>query len=330
MRPLPRTLVPLWMDLTHAPFDLDRLIEELADLFANRVAGKDLELVFAITPQVPRQLVGDAARLTQVLINLIENAVKFTAEGEIVVNVEATDQHNRRTHLTFRVSDTGAGIDPDLLPNLFEPFTQGGSYLTRQHEGNGLGLAICRRLVEPMGGKIQAESMPGRGSTFSFTVPLMIQQERKPVLILPEAFDGLKTLMVENSVMARQALLNLLESYKCNSVAVDSSDKAIAALDQVQADEPFQLVLLDWKLGGRDGLETCAAIRNRQNPPPIILMVTAYGRELVQEHMETPAKDTLLVKPVTSSRLFETIMEVLGQTEDMPRHHAHQPVSRLP
>ncbi len=327
------------MELTHASFDLDQVMEQLDDLFNDRVAQKDLELIFSVAPQAPRQLIGDAGRLTQVLTNLIENAVKFTETGEIVVGVEPDDQTNRKTGqmvLKFQVADTGIGITANALSTLFEPFTQAEGYLTRKHEGSGLGLAICKRLVNLMGGRIWGESTPGRGSTFFFTVLLEAGKEEKPRLIPPEDLHGLKTLVVDDSATARHVLSDLLESFTFSVLAVDGGEKAIEAIEQAVAGEPYRLVLLDWKMPGMDGIEVIrrireldhqgpadvsvrleGEIRNQKRQTPIIIMVTAYGRELIQEQMDKAAMDAMLLKPVKPSQLFDTIMDLFGKVDAM-------------
>ncbi len=338
--------------LSHTPFDLGQVLEELADLFSNRMAQKDMELIFPMALQVPQQLAGDPGRLTQVLTNLVENAVKFTEQGEIVVGVELDDQADQRTGKTalkFRVSDTGIGIDPEVLPTLFEPFTQAEGYLSRKHEGTGLGLAICRRLVELMGGRIWAESTPGRGSTFSFTAWFDVHKKEKTRFRIPPDLRGLRTLVVDDSASARQVLGDLLESFTFNVSAVDSGEKALAEVRRAAAGEPCQLVLLDWKMPGMDGIETARRIRSMafnvqdsrfriQDEPsglsdqatshkpgarnqvpktPIIIMVSAYGQEIVQERVDTAAVDALLLKPLKPSQLFNTIMALFSRGEAM-------------
>jgi two-component system sensor histidine kinase/response regulator len=333
------------LKLSRTPFDLDRVIEELADLFSNRLAQEDMELIFAVAPDVPRQLAGDPGRLTQVLTNLVENAVKFTDEGEIVVGVKLdnqADQHTGQTALQFRISDTGIGIAADVLPTLFEPFTQVEGYLSRKHEGSGLGLAICRRLVELMGGRIWAESTPGRGSTFAFTVLLELCKQEKLRFSLPPDLHGLKALVADDSASSRQVLCDLLESFALHVSTVDSGEQAIKALRRAAASEPYQLILLDWKMPGMDGIETARRIRalefevqsskfkvqdepcelseptkNQEPKTPIIILVTAYGHGQVQKRMDRSAADTLLLKPVKASQLFNTIMDLFGRAEAM-------------
>ncbi len=308
------------LELEKHPFDLDHVMEQLADLFSNRVAPKDLELIFITAPDVHRQLAGDAGRLVQVLTNLIENAVKFTDAGEIVVGVETQVQvepHPGQTTLKFWVRDTGTGIAANVRPTLFEPFTQAEGYLTRKHEGTGLGLAICRRLVELMGGRIWVESTPGQGSTFLFTVPFKARMQQECPIRLPADLHGRKALVADDSAMARQVLVNLLESFTFNVTRVDSGAKAIAELHRAADGEPYQLVLLDWKMPGMNGVETAMEIRNDPNlhVPFIIIMVTAHDWELAEKCIHASAADSVLLKPIKPSQLLNTIMDLFRQPE---------------
>jgi signal transduction histidine kinase/CheY-like chemotaxis protein/HPt (histidine-containing phosphotransfer) domain-containing protein len=307
------------LELVPAPFDLDLVLEQIAEIFTNRVAHKDLELIIVLDPKAPRQLTGDAGRLIQVLTNLIENAVKFTEKGQIVVKVEPEEPGSRGTGqmvLTFAISDTGIGIAADALRTMFEPFTQAGSYLTRTHEGSGLGLAICRRLVELMGGRIWAESIPGQGSTFSFTIATVARREEKFRFKTPADLHGLKVLVADDNGTSRQMMVDLLESFAFSVTAVDSGEKAIAALRRAEGEKPYQLVLVDWQMPGMDGLQTAKAIHSGMDPhpAPIILLATAYGRERVQTHIDTTV-DLLMLKPVKASSLFNTIMMLFGRQE---------------
>jgi CheY-like chemotaxis protein/two-component sensor histidine kinase len=318
--------------LAPAVFDLGLILEHLADLFSSRVSQKDIELIFSTSPKVPRILKGDAGRLSQVLTNLIENAIKFTATGEVYVGVEMDDTFGTsggQVVLKFRVSDTGMGIATDVLPTLFDPFVQGDSSLTREHKGTGLGLSICRRLVELMDGRIWAESTPGKGCTFYFTVLLDTQKRDKPQFSIPIDLHGLKVLVVEESDATGQFLRDLLKSFTFNVSLVQNGERAIEELHKAGVESPYQLVLLNWKLSGMDGITTAKRIRelgrqeqevtNLSKIPspqtPIILMVTSYGFERMQERIDTAPVDALLLKPVKPSQLFNTIMEMFGRSE---------------
>lgn len=323
------------LDLIHTPFNLDQLLEELTDLFSNQVAQKDLELVIVVNPEVPRYLTGDSSRLTQVLTNLIENAIKFTKVGEIIIEVEPYEQTSNQpgeTTLKFVVSDTGIGIDDDMLPTLFEPFVQAEGYLSREHEGAGLGLAICSRLTELMGGKIWAESTPGKGSMFSFTTVLGLRYETKDRPRIPQNLQGLKSLVVDDSDTARLVLVNLLKSFTFDVEAVENGQKAIEELRRAEGKEPYQLVLLDWKMPDLNGVETAKAIRKNLHlsHPPIIILVTAYGRELLKEQFDTGLVNMTMEKPVKPSQLFNTISEILSQEETVILPQIQQPTTHVP
>jgi signal transduction histidine kinase/DNA-binding response OmpR family regulator len=338
------------LTLTPAPFDLDLMLEHLTDLFSSKVGHKDIELIFSKSPTVPRMFIGDSGRLSQVLTNLIENAIKFTTTGEIFVGVELDHTGNGsggQACLKFRVSDTGMGIAANVLPTLFDPFVQADSSLTREHEGAGLGLTICRRLVELMGGRIWTESAAGKGSTFNYTVLLETQEQDGPYVDIPAELDGFKVLMAEPNATAGQFLKGQLESFTFNVTWVESGEKALEAFLETGTESAYQLVLLNWKLPGMDSIETAGRIReaefNRyetveienwpvtQSTPtiglkpktPVILMVTAYGLEQMQARIDTALADAHLLKPVKPSQLFNTVMTQLRRTEVvLPREKA--------
>lgn len=320
------------LELSHSLFDLDQVMEQLADLFSTRVATKDLELIFTVDPHLPRQMIGDPGRLTQVLTNLIENAVKFTESGEITISVKPDDPGEKmlgQTAIKFQVCDSGSGISPDALPTLFDPFTQAEDYISRRHEGTGLGLAICKRLVELMGGYIWAESGLGKGSTFSFMIMLDIQEQEKPPLCLPADLQDLRILVADDSTKGCQVLADILQSFDSHVFTADTGEKTIEAFNEAATDKPFQLVLLDWRMPDMDCFEIARRLReleaqsNEVSTPvskhgsgsravPIIILATAYGYKTVQDRLpESPANKALL-KPVKPSQLYNTIMESVG------------------
>jgi signal transduction histidine kinase/DNA-binding response OmpR family regulator/HPt (histidine-containing phosphotransfer) domain-containing protein len=326
------------LELETTPFILDELLEQLSDMFGDRAGEKDLELIFAVDRKVPRVLEGDPFRLSQVLTNLIENAVKFTGRGEIVVGVEVDDPAESKPEqvgLRFWVRDTGIGIPQEMLYNVFEPFTQADGTMTRRREGTGLGLAICRRLVELMGGSIRAESEPGKGSTFSFTVSLSGQPRERRELRAPYDLHGLKTLVVDDSAWSRQVLGELLESFTFRVSTVACGEEALVELRRAATEaKPYQLVLLDWKMAGMDGFETAERIINDPiisgtKKPPIIIMVTAHGLEMMQRRVSPPHIDDCLFKPIKVSQLFNTIMELFGKKEALVLREEPERAMRL-
>lgn len=309
------------LELTNLLFNLDQLIEQLTDLFSDRVGAKDLELIFVVDPLLPRQLVGDPGRLTQVLTNLIENAVKFTESGEIVITVEpdSSIQKQHQSAIKFRVDDTGAGISKDMLPILFDPFTQAEDYISRRHEGTGLGLAICKRLVELMGGSIGAESELGKGSSFSFTILFEIGEMESTHNNLPPDLRGANILIADESMQSRKALTDILHTFGFKVSDVDSGSKAVEMFKTALLDKPFQLVLLNWRIHDLNCIETTRLLRDVEHnsasdsPVPIIALATAYGHKTLYKQLQSSTIDRSLLKPLKPSQLYNSIMELFGR-----------------
>jgi signal transduction histidine kinase/CheY-like chemotaxis protein len=302
------------MSVESAPFALDGLLEQLAGIAAVKSDAKQVELVFRVAPGVPSQLVGDPLRLGQVLINLTNNAVKFTERGEIVVAVEAAepvDHVTGRTRLRFSVSDTGIGMSRAQLAKLFEAFTQADSSITRKYGGTGLGLTISRQLVELMGGTIGVTSTPGAGSCFSFTVPLGVGADEDAA---STTLGQARVLVVDDSAGAREALLEMLGAHGIRASAAASGDEALSLLAGASdAGTPYELVLVDYRMPGRDGVETIRRIRAdaRIKATPAILMVSVCTREgVLQEQGELPL-DGFLTKPVNPALLYHSVLQAL-------------------
>jgi two-component system sensor histidine kinase/response regulator len=302
------------LTLESAPFYLDEVLDGVANVVAVDAQEKGLELLFSISPAVPVSLLGDSLRLGQVLTNLIHNAVKFTEAGEVVVSVEVAERLPEKVRLRFAVRDTGIGLHPEQAAKLFAPFTQADDSATRRFGGTGLGLAISRQLVELMGGHIEVDSAPGRGSTFSFAVTLGLAPARVPLAVGPDELRGLRVLVVDDHSVARMVLARYLEDM---SFAVETAGSGVEALERVRAaDEAgrrFDLVLLDWKMPAPDGLETARAIKRQLGKPPTIVLVTAHARDEASLRVEGVGVEALLVKPVTRSVLLDTVARVLGR-----------------
>lgn len=303
------------LKLEATEFHLDHILDRVSALVTLQAEEKGLELCISRPMNLPLVLIGDPLRLGQVLTNLATNAVKFTARGEIVIAVELVSHEDDKAVLRFSVRDTGIGLSDEQQAGLFRPFTQADNSTTRKYGGTGLGLVISKQLVALMGGQISVESVPGRGSTFTFTAAFGVQpDEAAAVSGIPSDLRNMKALVVDDSLSAREILADMLTSLSLQVTAVASGEAALTELERAaQAGERFyDLILLDWKMPGMDGIETARRIKSLKGLPnkPIILMVTAYGIEEVKHQAEGLGLDKLLTKPVTSSTLFDALMEV--------------------
>ena len=304
------------LEMESVAFNLDEVLDNLANLVTVKAHQKEgIEVLFSTGPQVPRTLVGDPLRLGQVLINLANNAIKFTETGEIVVTTELIQADAETARICFSVRDTGIGLSEEQKGRLFESFSQADTSTTRKFGGTGLGLAICKRLVGMMGGEIQAESEPGQGSTFSFTAAFGIGGELPARRHdAPPDLKGLRVLVVDDNPTSREILQEMLESFTFTVTQAASGEEGFAEFVHREGGRPYQLVVMDWKMPGMDGIETARRIKAHtgQVAPPVIL-VTAYGREEVMRKAEAAGLDGFLLKPVSPSLMFDTIMEIFGR-----------------
>jgi len=305
------------LEMEQIPFRLEDVLDNLSGLIGLKVQEKGVELLFSIDPQLPTWLVGDPLRLGQVLVNLANNAAKFTDHGEIVVAVQQLQQVGRRVQLAFEVRDTGIGIDEEQQTRLFKAFSQADSSTTRQYGGTGLGLAICKRLTRMMGGDISVKSQPGQGSRFRFTAWFGLQEEAPEVRRLPGAeLAGMRVLVVDDNTTALEIMQVLLESLGFDVVSEAGGEAALKQLRQAAEEgRPYALLLIDSQMPGLSGVETVQRIRHDARIPekPRIIMVTAFGREEVMQQAEQAGLDGFLNKPVTASMLLDAIVDAFGQ-----------------
>jgi CheY-like chemotaxis protein len=257
--------------------------------------------------------VGDPLRLGQILINLVNNAVKFTERGEVIVRAEVEEQVGDRVKLKFSVRDTGIGMTPEQSARLFQAFSQADTSTTRRFGGTGLGLSISKRLVEMMGGNISVESEAGKGSTFHFTAWFGIGSEVQHQHFVPD-LAGIRTLIVDDNAQAREILGDTLRGFALRADAVSSGEEAIRALTHADSQDPYRLVLMDWHMPGMDGLQASAIIKrdSQLRNVPRIVMATAFGREEVRAQAEQIGLDGYLVKPINASVLYDTLMDLFG------------------
>jgi PAS domain S-box-containing protein len=295
------------LDIEEADFRLDEVLDNVSSLVAQKAYDKGLELLFDTAPGVPQALRGDALRLGQILVNLVNNAVKFTERGQISVAVRCLARTGEKLQLQVDVRDSGIGMTAEQAGRLFQAFTQADGSTTRKYGGTGLGLTICKRLVELMGGAFDVESAPGKGSRFSFTVWLGIGDERAArARLLPEELNGMRVLVADDNASAREILSEQLRGLGFSVSAVSSGTEAIAAVAQAETDHPFGLVFVDWKMPDLDGIETARQLLAAKARPRIV-MVTAFGREDARAQAQATGIEAFLVKPVSQSSLVDAL-----------------------
>jgi two-component system, sensor histidine kinase and response regulator len=312
------------------PFGLDELLNAVTTVTGFRAEQNGVEMAYSIAPSVPKQLLGDVQRLSQILTNLVGNAIKFTERGEVVVSMHAqpdtqsSDPSDWVLHCSVR--DTGIGIEPEHMAGLFQPFTQAEAHISRRFGGTGLGLSICQRLVHLMGGNIDVHSQVGQGSTFRFHVRVQVPTQPAALKHLPASVY--RVLVVDDSQIARDVLSAMVRGF---DLACDVASSGAQALQLLQTashqSQPYQLVLMDWQMPHMDGLETVERIRTDMQlaHTPAMLMVTAYCRDEILERVAQLELQGLLIKPVTESVLFNAIQEALSSSPPTaPSQHGLQ------
>jgi PAS domain S-box-containing protein len=312
------------LQLEESDFDLTELVECAAETLAVRAAEKGLELATHVLPDVPCRLVGDPLRLRQIFINLLGNAIKFTERGEIVLRVERAENappgggdDRSPVPLRFSVRDTGVGIAADKLGTIFESFSQADSSTTRKYGGSGLGLAIVVRLAELMGGAIEVESEPGRGSTFRFTASFGMPDSPQTEVEPRADLANLRMLIVDDNATNR---LILREMLAVRDVVVGEASGGEAALAEVERARvegfPYQLVLLDCRMPVMDGFQVAERLMQRYGPAhPIVLMLTSDDASPNPSRARAVGINSYVVKPVKRLELFKVIASALGNVK---------------
>ena len=304
------------LDLEAIPFGLRDSLEDTMKTLAVRAHKKGLELACHIPPSVPDALVGDPGRLRQILVNLIGNAIKFTDQGEVVVEVAIESQAASEVRLHFCVRDTGIGIPAERQQAIFGSFTQADSSTTRKYGGTGLGLAISSQLVAMMGGRIWVESAVGKGSTFHFTARFPLQAEAPEPPDEPPDVHGLPVLVVDDNATNRRILEELLTNWGMRPTLVDGGPAALAALQQaVAAGQAFSLVLLDAMMPGMDGFALAEQIRqHRELAGGAVMMLSSAGQPNDRARCRELGLAAYVTKPIKQSELLDTILAVLSKS----------------
>ncbi|MBF0102957.1 MAG: response regulator [Desulfobacterales bacterium] len=300
-------------------FNMEDVFANIVNLLITAIDKKEIELIIN-TSDVPTALVGDPLRLGQIITNLANNAVKFTQKGEIEISVELKEETKESVKLEFSIRDTGIGLTKDQISNLFKPFSQADTSTTRKYGGTGLGLMICKRLTQMMGGDISVESELGQGSIFSFTAWFGRGKiQAKSSCVIPENLQNLRILVVDDNDAHRQFMQKTLQSF---SFLVDLACSGQEAINLIKSaayvQKPYRIAFIDWKMPEMDGIETCRQMKKLGLPhTSSFLMITAYSREEVNQAAEDMDINDFLVKPLSPSLLFNSIMEVCGVNLDL-------------
>jgi signal transduction histidine kinase/DNA-binding response OmpR family regulator len=301
------------LDIEEIEFEVDEVLESLATVSSVKTQEKGLELLFRRDPQVPTVLVGDPLRLGQILINLTNNAVKFTDKGEIVVGIELKEHLGEQVVLSCSVRDTGIGMTSEQQAKLFQSFSQADTSTTRKYGGTGLGLAISKQLVELMQGEIGVDSEAGTGSTFHFTVKLGIgESAHKQEFETTPNLQHLRALVADDNPTAREIMAEYLESFTFDVDTAANGDEVFALMDQ--AEKPYELMVLDYLMPGMKGIEVSTKIKTELKPStdPHIILVSAYSSDDVLDKPGGEHIDQFLSKPVSPSHLFDAVMAAFG------------------
>ncbi|MGF1734863.1 response regulator [Photobacterium satsumensis] len=303
------------LEVEHISFDLSNVINNIADIIAVKASDKDLELLIAIAPEVPSLLKGDPLRLSQILLNLANNAIKFTDHGEIRIAIDVVNHSGKSVSLSFTVKDTGIGISQEQQKDLFTVFSQADTSVSRRFGGTGLGLSISKKLANLMDGAIEVESELGQGAEFTLVIPFDLASESEPKFnqVLPSELIDKRVLVVDDHPATREIITHYATMFGLKTQQAGSGDEAVTKVC-VQG-EHFDLILMDWKMPGINGLEAVRLIREQysQEIQPLIIMVTAYSRDELSEECTKYGVVDFLPKPVTPSALHDAILDAFGR-----------------
>ncbi len=310
------------LEMERIPFNLEQVLNSLIAIVSLRAQEKGLELLIKTDPALPMMLVGDPVRLEQVLINLANNAVKFTTTGEVLVTADLLEREDGDVTIRFSVRDTGIGMNGEQIGRLFQTFSQGDASTTRKYGGTGLGLAISKRLVQMMGGDIEVQSVVGEGSVFTFTADfgLAAAEEATAKPLVPSVdLKGMPVLVIDDNRSSLDIMKQMLESFSFEAVTALSGPEGLKALLAAErARHPFKLVITDWRMPEMNGLETAVTIlgHTELSRIPKVIMMTAFDDKQVRQQAANCHLDGFLAKPISQSVLFDAIMKVFGEEGD--------------
>jgi len=303
------------MDLESSGFDLLRTVEDCGKLVALKAHEKGLEIVVAVESDAPKALRGDDGRLRQVLINLLNNAIKFTQSGEVVLSARRTAATEKTVTIRFEVRDSGIGIAPELQPHLFQAFSQADASTTRRYGGTGLGLAISRWIVELMGGRIGVSSSEGKGATFWFEIPFELGEGAAMDKIASADLAALRVLVVDDNATNREILKRRLEAWGMRGFSEADGAGALAEVGRAAAaGQAYGLALIDMQMPGMDGLELVRAIHAQPSLSGLsLILMTSVDRAGLSQEARHEGVESCLTKPVRQSSLFDAIVNAVSK-----------------
>ncbi|NDV28566.1 hybrid sensor histidine kinase/response regulator [Desulfovibrio sp. JC010] len=300
-------------------FRIDQILEQAWTVVSFKAHEKKLEFLIDVARDVPVSLMGDPLRISQILINLCNNAVKFSEHGGILLGIAVVRRSDERVKLRFSVRDEGIGMTPEQMTAVFEPFAQADISTTRKFGGTGLGLSLCRQIVEIMGGEIGVDSIYGEGSTFWFEMDFEVAGQEEEKEYLESSFKGLRTLIVDDNPTSLSILREMFEQAGLEVTTAGSGNEALEILRNIPDRESFGLVAIDWRMPGMDGLELAAKISDDENisKVPPMMLVSAYADRYLLERMEKYDFIGLLYKPVNPALLHELLVANFGTRHEM-------------
>lgn len=321
-------------EIVTGAFDVRETVDAAAKALSPKASEKGLEMFCEVDPNVPRSLIGDAKRIQQVVTNLLNNAVKFTERGEIVIEVAQKRQLPNEVRLRFSVADTGIGIAKSDHERVFSPFAQADMSSTRQHHGTGLGLAICRELVSLMGGNLQLESEVDKGSEFSFELSLPIEDASRPADLIPKSLSNdLSVLIVDDNPTNLRILEKILVSWSVQPVVAENARQALNILDEtIGTDHEVAMAIVDGLMPGVDGFELAEqmAEKHGKGKTPVVIMQAAADLALFSDKKASAPVANYLTKPVSQSELLNTVVDTLDLYSRLPHRRQAENAPPLP
>ena len=306
------------ISLERRNFNFEEVINDVIDLTNVKIRDKkEIEFVCDYDTEIPTFVNADSTRIKQILINLLDNAIKFTPEGEIILRIRKNEIEKDNVILSFSIGDTGIGIAKSKINDIFDPFKQEDDSTTRKFGGTGLGLVITKSLIELMGSNISIESKKNEGTTFSFDLKLDIGQSLEGATFKGKKdLQSLKVLLVDDSNTSRETLKGILESFNFNVADARSAAEGISLHNkQMELGDPFNLIIADWYMPEMDGLQMINELQSSIGDKQAVLMVTAYGAEVLREAQSSQIIDGYLLKPISPSILFDYIQKVVSKDD---------------